>query len=529
MGCGFILDSQKPKNIADTMQLLLLFSVCFVVSAHFQEHHTRVNRFSESKNLFDSSNVTRTQVLIIGAGLSGLEAARLLRENGVKTIVIEGRNRTGGRIFSLRTKNGHMIDLGGAWIHGINGSIPGGDLTNPIWEIARAAKIPTRSTPVDDLLAFYPANQKPSNVEEWFEDFVDYVREETKMATDDASFEYYANIFANMRNFTVQERYAFYSILHTLIEGNEATELDKIGAKNYMDITGLHYGEEHVFHETGFKAIIDYLTKDVKSGDIRLEQVVTRISYNQELAEVLTANGHVYQADFILLTVPLGVLKARKIEFSPPLPEWKLNAIDRLGYGILDKAILLWDKAWWDSTNYYFMRVSSTPKLFGSWVNANKWHDRPALFCFYFGEEAYKMETTLSDGQVVTAVRNVLQEMFPNVTIPMPIDSYITRWAQDPFSYGSYSHISVNQTHADMIHMSEPVSNQLLFAGEATATQYYGFSHGALLSGRREATRLLYVYGLLPDQTVPTSRSSAISSFHMMVIISFICLQLVLY
>ncbi|CAF4592431.1 unnamed protein product, partial [Rotaria sp. Silwood1] len=66
-----------------------------------------------------------TDVLIIGAGLSGLEAARLLHQNNIGTIVLEGRDRIGGRIWSVKSKNDHVFDLGAAWIHGINGSIPG--------------------------------------------------------------------------------------------------------------------------------------------------------------------------------------------------------------------------------------------------------------------------------------------------------------------------------------------------------------------------------------------------------------------
>ncbi|CAF4966334.1 unnamed protein product [Rotaria sp. Silwood1] len=272
--------------------------------------------------------------------------------------------------------------------------------------------------------------------------------------------------------------------LHFAIESYEGAELDVIGGKGFFDITSIHYGEEHVFHRTGYVSLIEYLAKDVK--DIRLQQIVTKISYGADLAEVQTANGQTYQAKFVLVTVPLGVLKGRSIDFSPSLPQWKMDAIDRLGFGILDKAVLLWNKAWWNSTDYYFLRVSAKPTEFGYWVNANKWNDKPAIICYFVGKEAYRLETTVNKSEVIEQVRQTLQDMFPDRIVPTPIDSLMTYWKLDPFSNGSYSYVSVNQRYEDPSYLAQPIQNQLLFAGEATSTDSYGYAHGALMSARRE-------------------------------------------
>ncbi|CAF4593902.1 unnamed protein product, partial [Rotaria magnacalcarata] len=97
----------------------------------------------EEANRLQEGNTV--QVLIIGAGISGLEAARLLRQNGIKILVLEARNRTGGRIWSIRSKTNRILEMGASFIHGIDGSIPSGFLTNPVWDLVREANIRTKS------------------------------------------------------------------------------------------------------------------------------------------------------------------------------------------------------------------------------------------------------------------------------------------------------------------------------------------------------------------------------------------------
>ena len=141
----------------------------------------------------------------------------------------------------------------------------------------------------------------------------------------------------------------------------------------------------------------------------------------------------------------------------------------------------------------------------GYWVNANKWNDKPAIICFFLGKAASRLRQSENHNKVIEEIRATLQEMFPDTVVPPPVDTYITNWKQDPFSNGSYSYISVNEKYEDRSYLTAPIANRLLFAGEATSSDTYGFAHGALLSGRREATRLLYVYDLLPKQNTTTS------------------------
>ena len=440
-------------------------------------------------------------MLIIGAGISGLEAARLLQKNGIKTLILEARNRTGGRIWSIRSKNGRVLDMGANYIHGINGSIPSGFLTNPIWDLVQEAKIPTRAKEPTIFLESYLVNDSRSVIQSWYDDYMVFVREKTRLSTTNISLKHYANLFVKQKNLTEQQQYSFFNYLVFTVGFEEGAELDAIGAKAYLDIPSTHYGNEHIFPETGYSAVTDYLAKDV--ADIRLEKVVTKITYHEKLIEVSTRDGEIYQADFVLVTVPLGVLKSKQIKFIPQLPRWKLNAIDRIGFGIYEKVYLLWNQVWWNTSDFSFVRTSSEPTEFRYWASSNKWNNTPVITCIFAGKAASKLKDNRDE--VIEEIRSTLQKMFPNITIPAPVESYMTNWKNDSFTFGSFSYISLKQKYEDAFYLSEPINDRLLFAGEATSTDSHGYTHGALLSARREVTRLLFVYDLLPEQNTTSS------------------------
>lgn len=470
--------------------------------------------------------VNATRVLIIGAGISGLEAARLLRQHGIKTLVLEARNRIGGRIWSIRSKSGVMLDLGASYIHGIYGSIPSGLLTNPLWDLTQEAKIPTHKTERTFFLGSYPVNISMSYARNWYDEYMTFVREKTRISSANVSLDYYANMFVTQKNFTNNQRQVFYNYLYFMIGSVEGAELNAIGAKGYLDVTSIHHGEWHIFPETGYMALTDYLAKDLT--DIRLERVVTKINYDEKFVEVSTRDGQVYRAEYVLITVPLGVLKSQQIEFKPSLPQWKLGAIDRIGFGVYEKVFLLWDQPWWNLTDFYFLRTSFMPTEFRYRVNAKKWNNKSVLTCSFAANAASQLKWKKNQNEVIEEIRNTLQKMFPDIVIPPPIESYMTRWNDDSFSYGSYAYISVKQNYEDPFYLSEPISDRLLFAGEATSTDTYGYAHGALLSARREVSRLLFAYDLLPKQNLITSQSVMTASLEIYILISFLSLQLCL-
>jgi monoamine oxidase len=200
---------------------------------------------------------------------------------------------------------------------------------------------------------------------------------------------------------------------------------------------------------------------------------------------VETSAGEI-QGDTVVVTLPLGVLKAGKVTFTPELPEAHRLAIARLGFGTLNKLFLRFPKVSWPSE----------PRLFGyvgdgwweEWVNFVPVNGQPVLLGFNAGAVALESES-LSEQQLVASAMRVLRTMFGR-SLPDPVQAIATRWGSDPFAGGSYSCYATGSSPQDRIALAKPVSRRLIFAGEACSVRHPATVHGALSSGR-SAARIL--------------------------------------
>ncbi|CAF1159169.1 unnamed protein product [Didymodactylos carnosus] len=202
-----------------------------------------------------------------------------------------------------------------------------------------------------------------------------------------------------------------------------------------------------------------------------------------------------YEGDAVLVTVPLGVLKENVIEFEPMLPEWKQSAIDRLGFGNLNKVVLCFEKVFWDPTHTLFAHVEASTscrgELFLFWCFVKP----PVLIALIAGEAANVVECATDDiiiGRTLVVLRNI----FGTASVPTPKETIVTRWKSDPFARGSYSYVAVGASGDDYDILGRPVIREnetiprLYFGGEHTNRNYPATVHGALLSGLREARRI---------------------------------------
>ena len=210
----------------------------------------------------------------------------------------------------------------------------------------------------------------------------------------------------------------------------------------------------------------------------------------------------VVDADAVLVTVPLGVLKDGAMKFDPPLPGWKSAAIERLGFGLLNKVILCFDTAFWTSKFDTFGCCSPPSGIVGElymFWNFMPTTGQPILLALNAGEAAKESEQH-SDEAVVAKAIAVLRNVFGVAAVPEPVHAHVTRWRQDEFARGSYSYVSVNASGDDYDELAKPITlegattPQLFFAGEHTNRNYPATVHGAMLSGLREAGRIADTY-----------------------------------
>ncbi len=431
----------------------------------------------------DPGGGEEADVIVIGGGVAGLTVANALTTAGRDAVVLEARPRSGGRI---RTEDldGAPVDFGAAWIHGPDG--------NPLACFAADSGLVWRAgrhRGREDLRLRCRAGRvlpaealvELSSAEAGFENSLEGLRTElgsdASLADGTARYVEEAGLIGDAR------RYAEFVISQGLGELEYAAPASSLSLEHVDAEAGFGGGDKLI--EGGYVTVVDILSAGL---DIRLSEVVSQIDYDGADVRVETSSGTFHAAE-VVVTVPLGVLKAGSIAFSPALPARKTEAINRLDMGTLEKVILRFDDAFWrrqerGSLLYVSEKYGELPYFF----DLTDYVGQPIMVGLYGGE--FSRDTLSSRGHVPDRAVEIFREMFGPGT-PEPVDARTTYWTGDPFARGSYSYIPVGGSPADMDALAEPLDDRVLFAGEATERNYYGTVHGAFLSGLREARRLL--------------------------------------
>ena len=239
--------------------------------------------------------------------------------------------------------------------------------------------------------------------------------------------------------------------------------------------------------------------------EVKTKKAVSKISYDptgkhRRKALVQCEGGEALMADEVVFTGSLGVLKQQSIEFDPPLPDWKTGAIERLGFGLINKVVLVFGEPFWDTERDMFGLLrepknktslrqedysENRGKCYLFW-NCLKTSGLPILVGMMVGDAAIQTEQ-MTDHEIVSDTVSQLRSMFRNVAVPDPMEYIITRWSTEKFTKGTYSYVAAESRPGDYDLMAQPVGT-LHFAGEATCGDYPATVHGAYLSGLRAAS-----------------------------------------
>ncbi|KAA8894261.1 flavin-containing amine oxidoreductase-domain containing protein [Sphaerosporella brunnea] len=291
------------------------------------------------------------------------------------------------------------------------------------------------------------------------------------------------------------------------LEYANASNVDSLSLGHWDQDDGQEPSGPHTMLLGGYQQVPRGLWLAPKPLDIKTRHVVKKIIYSTDesasaISRIECENGTVIEADKIVVTLPLGVLKAGSVEFDPPLPEWKTGAIEKMGYGLLNKVALVFEEAFWDVDNDMvglLREPTGDPLVQGNYEsnrgrfymfwNAMKACGKPLLVALMAGDAAVQMEQQTDDMIVDEAVA-VLQSMYPTKVVSRPVETIITRWRKDPFSRGSYSFVGPEATAEDYDLMAKPVGKSLYFAGEASCKSHPATVHGAYISGLRAAAEV---------------------------------------
>ena len=430
---------------------------------------------------------TTFDTIVVGAGVSGLTAARFLAQSGQRVLVLEARDRTGGRTFTERSGD-VATDRGASWIHGID--------DNPLTEVVNGFGMRTVEftvgsyQPTGRPIAYYsPTGERLSDeaVAQFADDVHTFdmhlataVQASTRGTTYEQAID--AALSALGWNPDRAERVREF-VLHRSEEqyGVHAGGLDAHG----LDDDSVD-GDEVVFPD-GF----DQLATNLAAGlDVRLEHVVTGIRWSKQGATVATAQGE-FSADRVIVTVPIGVLTSGDLAFEPALPEWLTQAIDGFEMNNFEKVFLRFPTRFWDENVYAIRQQGGAGKWWHSWYDLTDLHGVPRLLTFAAGPSALETRTW-SDDEIAASVLDALRGLYGD-RVEQPDDVLVTRWQDDPYSHGSYAYMTPGSMPEDHDLLATPVSNVLHFAGEATWTDDPATVTAALRSGHRAAENILGV------------------------------------
>ncbi|XP_011873166.1 PREDICTED: lysine-specific histone demethylase 1A [Vollenhovia emeryi] len=584
----------------------------------FLERHGFIN-FGIFKRLKPLPSKKLGKVIVIGAGIAGLAAAQQMQQFGLEVIVLEARDRVGGRIATFRKSN-YIADLGAMVVTGLGG--------NPVTTLSKQINMELHKIRQKCPLYESDGQTVPKDKDEMVEREFNRLLEATSYLSHQLDFNYvnsggsggqgsnarpvslgqalewvirlqeqgvkqrqvaHLRSVLSLQGRLITNQHRMISIMDRLMELNKqykemtesklpsrditqefvlrsklrdlhnackewdqlsdqqkeieaklqeleasppsdvylsskdrqildwhfanlefanATSLSNLSLKHWDQDDDFEFTGSHLTVRNGYSCVPVALSEGL---DIRLNTATRMVRYMPNGVEVWASpsrsqhtNHTVYKADAVLVTLPLGVLKTSAppsgVNFNPPLPDWKAQAIQRLGFGNLNKVVLCFERIFWDPTANLFGHVGSTTASRGELFLFWNLYKAPVLLALVAGEAACVMEN-VSDDVIVGRCIAVLKGIFGNQVVPQPRESVVTRWRADPWARGSYSFVSVGSSGSDYDLLAAPVSpphllNQpplqprVFFAGEHTIRNYPATVHGAFLSGLREGGRI---------------------------------------
>ncbi|GAA3630998.1 FAD-dependent oxidoreductase [Microbacterium awajiense] len=427
----------------------------------------------------------RVDTIVVGAGVAGLTAARLLVDAGRRVIVLEARDRVGGRVHTDRS-TGPATDLGASWIHGVDDS--------PVAAAAEAFGMRT----VEFTVGGYQPDSRP----------IAYYAPDGTRLTDAAARRFTNDIHsvdetllgviessapdASYRDVTEQALAAqgwdddraqrVREYFEHRCEEQYGAWIENLAAHG-LDDDSID-GDEVVFPD-GY----DRLPTRLADGlDIRLAQVVSRVDWSTDEVTVTTQTG-VFAAATVVVSVPVGVLQSAGFAIDPPLPEPVSGALSRLRMNAFEKVFLQFPQRFWDEGVYAIRQQGPEGRWWHSWYDLTALHGTPTLLTFAAGPAAVQTRGW-DEARVVASVMAQLRRLYGE-SAPAPTRVWTTAWQDDPFAHGSYAYMTVGSTTADHDALATPIGGVLHLAGEATWTDDPATVPAAMLSGHRAASNIL--------------------------------------
>lgn len=409
-------------------------------------------------------------VLVVGAGMAGLSAARSLADAGWPVRVIEARDRIGGRVYTNRDW-GIPLEMGASWIQGT--------VDNPLMELA--ARAGAQLVPTDYYgwakLAVDPRLPPLRYDAQTWRTFVKRARDDV----DDGSLGAAVDAATARAGLSDSDRAQLAFYVATEIENEYAAGANELSAKTFDH--GDYAGGDQDVVTNGYDALARLLAAGLQ---IQLNTPVTGITRRDDAVTVRAAN-HSFEGPAAIVTVPLGVLKAGHIAFDPPLPGPHSRAVAALGFGVLSKSFFRFDRRTWNVDNAFYQYLGAAPGVWSQWFTLPG-AAGPIVLALNAGERGRWAESSSSADLTASALPAARQLFGADVS---PVEVRTSNWTVDPYALGAYSFHAPGSGLADRRRLAEPIGDRLYLAGEAVGVDNPATVTGAVVSGRYAAGQLM--------------------------------------
>ena len=425
-------------------------------------------------------------VIVLGAGIAGLTAARQLAAAGLRVHVLEARNRVGGRILTHNVGN-EAIELGAEFVHG----------KPPIlWNLIEEANLETCELSgkhfcwEQDVLQ--PCGDDLGRDFQWLEALKDWDRE-------DCSFADYLN-----RAHVPEARR---KRLIGFVEGFNAADHRVIGVAALAKQQAIEDATEgdRMFHvRGGYAQVPEFLARQIEQhgGAISMNTLATAIRWKQGSVEVdclHNCESKTHRAAAVVIALPLGVLQSGALKISPS-PTQAMHLLSQIRVGHARRLVMLFRRKFWTNDARTSLRdldalsfLHSFNELFPVWWSRFP-EDSSTLVAWTGGPRADAIADRSHRDLENEALRE-LAKIFAIAVSPLRellVQSESHDWQKDPLAQGSYSYLPAGALHVPQA-LSQPIESTVFSAGEHTdTTGNWGTVHGAMESGQRAAHQILH-------------------------------------
>lgn len=418
---------------------------------------------------------SKPSVIILGAGLAGLAAARILKQRGIRYNILEAQNRIGGRVFSHQM-GGLVVELGGEWI---------GESHTRMRELCAAFKLDLQNNQMESGLIYQGRYSPPGTWDyspEWNVRFKQLLKDFGQLSEADRKkldqydwWRYLVNNGCDGRDLALRE------LTDSTDFGESIRHVSAYAA--LAEYAGSSNKNEMDFKIAGGNGLLaQRLANYIGPENITLGHKATRIEQRTSGVKVYCANGKIFEADKIICTLPTFAIS--KIEWDPGMPQPKVDAINQLQYARINKHALLYAERFWNYENFDLL-TDELPHYFYH-ATKNQRADPGVLISYTIGDKA----AVVASQDNISNVRAIAQTLVPHFGAAASGAQQQRNfyWGSNDYTQGAYALYKPGQWYNLM-----PVLQQDFlhtdFAGEHI-TDWQGFMEGAIVSGEYAANKI---------------------------------------